>query len=70
MSRICHQWEEAIMNPYCDHSYAIIIRQAQKTYEEKLINNSKREPKKFYVYENLRAKLKVKVSLSQLGGLT
>lgn len=55
MSHICHQWEEVIMNPYCDYSYAIIIRQSQKTYEEKLINNSKREPKKFYVYNNLRA---------------
>ena len=39
------------------------IRQAQKNYEEKLINNFKKEPKKFYRY--LRSK-QVKVTVTQL----
>ena len=39
------------------------IRQAQ-TYEVKLINNFKKEPKKFCAY--LRSKQKVKVTVNQL----
>ena len=40
------------------------IKQAKKNYEEKLINNFKKEPKKFYGY--LRLKQKVKVTVTQL----
>ena len=41
------------------------IEQAQKTYEETLTNNFKKEPRKFYAY--LRSKQKVKVTVNQLG---